>query len=61
MNRTEIYHHVTEKLIAKIEEGVLPWRRSWEQGLPMNFISKRHYNGVNFYRCCVTTFPRPTT
>ncbi len=52
MNRNEIYIRITDKLISKIKDGVLPWRRSWHQGLPANFITKRHYNGINFYHCC---------
>lgn len=52
MNRNDMYSRITEKLIVKIKEGTLPWRRSWHHGLPANFITKRHYNGINFYHCC---------
>ena len=54
MNRNDIYACITDKLISRIKDGVLPWRRSWHQGLPANFITKRYYNGINFCLCCAT-------
>ena len=59
MNRNEIYNRITEKIIAKIEEGVLPWRKSWKTGLPMNFITKRPYNGINFLSLLTNDYPSP--
>jgi antirestriction protein ArdC len=59
MNRAEIYNQISEKIIAKIKEGVLPWRKSWKHGLPMNFITKRPYNGINFLSLLINDFPSP--
>jgi antirestriction protein ArdC len=30
-----------------LENGVVPWRCPWTGGIPMNYISKRHYSGIN--------------
>ena len=59
MNRTEIYNRIIEKLIAKMESGVIPWRRSWSIGSPANFVSKRLYNGINFLSLISEDHPSP--
>jgi antirestriction protein ArdC len=59
MNRAEIYNQISEKIITKIKEGVLPWRKSWKHGLPMNFISKRPYTGINFLSLLMNDFASP--
>ena len=59
MNRTEIYNRITEKLLAKMESGVVPWRRSWSVGSPANFVSKRPYNGINFLSLISEDHPSP--
>lgn len=39
---------VTDRIIQKLEQGVVPWRQSWTtSGLPVNWETKRPYNGVN--------------
>ncbi len=57
MNRADIYNHITEKIIAKINEGTLPWRKSWKSGLPMNFITKQPYKGINFLSLLTNDYP----
>ncbi len=59
MNRTEIYNRITDKLIAKMEAGVVPWRRSWKIGSPVNFVSGRRYNGINFLSLIAEDHPCP--
>ena len=59
MNRNEIYNRITEKLIIKIESGVIPWRRNWSIGSPTNMISKRPYNGINFLSLIAEDHPSP--
>jgi len=46
-----VYEIVTERIIAKLEEGVIPWRRPWhtESGLPRNLVSGKEYRGVNVF------------
>jgi len=59
MNKSEIYTRMTDKLLAKLNEGVIPWRRSWSIGIPRNFISKRPYNGINFLSLLAEDHPSP--
>jgi antirestriction protein ArdC len=45
----KIYQFVTERIIAALEKGVIPWRKSWSGGdsAPVNYKSKKEYRGVN--------------
>ncbi len=46
----KVYELITEKMIEKLEAGVVPWRRPWNGGgAPMNAKSKREYNGMNVF------------
>ena len=46
----DVYAIVTEKIINLLEQGIVPWRRPWTSaGLPRNLVSKRPYNGINYF------------
>ena len=38
-----VFEIVTERIAAKLEQGVIPWRRPWyaESGFPRNLVSGR--------------------
>ena len=45
-----IYDIVTEKILASLEQGVIPWRKPWkfQPGTgPNNYASNRPYHGIN--------------
>lgn len=43
-----VYQIVTERIIAKLENGIAPWRQPWKgEALPCNLVSKRRYRGIN--------------
>ena len=50
-NAAEIRRQLTEKIVAALESGVLPWRKSWvspkNTGRAANVISGRAYTGIN--------------
>lgn len=43
----DVYSRVTARIIELLEQGTIPWRKPWSAGIPQNFISKRHYTGIN--------------
>src|SRR5437773_545481 len=44
----DVYKLVTDKIIAQLEKGQVPWKRPWTiSGLPQNLISGRPYRGIN--------------
>lgn len=42
-----VYDRITNKLIEQLEAGVVPWKKTWTGGLPVNYVSRRPYSGVN--------------
>lgn len=56
----DIYALVTDKIIEAMERGVVPWKRAWEAcGIPMNYITKRAYSGINLMLLSLLSFERP--
>lgn len=44
----DVYGQVTERIIALLEKGVVPWRQPWtEAGMPKNLVTGKPYRGVN--------------
>jgi antirestriction protein ArdC len=45
----KVHTIITEKIIAALEAGVVPWRKPWAGGSasPQNLVTKRHYSGIN--------------
>ena len=50
-SQDQIYQEVTDKIVKLLENGTVPWTRPWNPGeeTPMNFKSKRPYNGLNVW------------
>lgn len=53
-DRTNLYDDITERIIAEIEEGRLPWVQPWETAaaqaplaMPKNASTGRNYSGIN--------------
>ncbi|MCW3835032.1 ArdC family protein [Sphingomonas canadensis] len=51
-DRVSLYDEVTDRIIAELEAGRLPWVQPWGAqgpgpGLPRNALSRRPYSGVN--------------
>jgi antirestriction protein ArdC len=53
-DRTSFYQEITDKIIAELEAGCVPWVRPWGTaaakaplGMPRNAASERRYSGVN--------------
>jgi antirestriction protein ArdC len=50
--RGNLYQEVTDRIIAELEAGRVPWVQPWDSsqtalGLPANAATGRHYSGVN--------------
>ena len=61
MNKFDIYEVVTQKIIERLEEGVVPWHKPWKSagGMPRNMVSNRPYNGINFWLLLAMKFGSP--
>src|SRR5512135_2636296 len=39
--------YVTSKIIERLEEGVLPWRKCWMSGPAKSLTTGKEYRGIN--------------
>lgn len=55
-----LYDEVTNRIIAMIEKGVAPWRKTWNTyGIARNYVSGRLYTGINYILMNNTGHPIP--
>jgi hypothetical protein len=54
IGRDNIYREITDKIIAELERGIVPWVQPWTSGkqlcplgLPVNRLTRRSYSGIN--------------
>jgi antirestriction protein ArdC len=49
MLTNNLYQSVTDKIVAEIEAGTIPWAQPWEGGpvMPANAVTGRPYSGIN--------------
>jgi len=47
--RQDVYQRITERIVALLEAGTVPWRLPWKSDGPRNLISKRPYRGINAF------------
>jgi len=61
MNKFDIYEVVTQKIIDRLEAGVVPWQKPWRNsgGMPSNLVTKRPYNGINFWLLLSLNYTSP--
>ncbi|MVP02149.1 ArdC family protein [Paenibacillus lutrae] len=43
----KIYDMITNRMIALLEQGVVPWRRPWVVGGAVNWKTQKPYRGIN--------------
>ncbi|MBR8536651.1 DUF1738 domain-containing protein [Carboxylicivirga sediminis] len=61
MKSFDIYETVTNLIIQRLENGVIPWAMPWKasNSIPRNLISKKPYRGFNFWYLLSFNFERP--
>ena len=61
MKNFDIYQMVTDRIVERLEAGVVPWQMPWKtaNGIPRNLVSKRAYRGFNFWYLLSFGFERP--
>jgi len=46
--KKDVYQIITDRIIAQLEKGVVPWKQSWKnEGIPANLITLKPYRGIN--------------
>lgn len=48
---TKTYDRITERIIALMEQGTVPWHKPWsiQTGLPRNLVTQKPYRGINTF------------
>lgn len=61
-SQQQIREQITQRIVAAVEGGVMPWRRPWRlsknAGRPANVVSKKPYSGVNPLLLDITAMQR---
>lgn len=51
--KTDVYTIITNRILAQLEQGVVPWRQPWrcfaDGSRPANLRSRRDYRGINLF------------
>ena len=45
--KASTYEIVTQKIIERMEQGEIPWKKPWKAQLPRNLITNKPYRGIN--------------
>lgn len=60
--RPDVYALITERMIALLESGTVPWKKPWqggESGAPRNLVSLRAYSGINAFMLTMAPYQSP--
>jgi antirestriction protein ArdC len=44
---SDVYSQVNDRILAAMEQGIIPWKRPWTGQLSTNYDSGKQYRGVN--------------
>jgi antirestriction protein ArdC len=59
--RGSVYEQITERIIAMLEKGSIPWQKNWktQSSWPCNLVSKRPYQGINVFLLHAMSYESP--
>jgi antirestriction protein ArdC len=59
--KVDVYEIVTERILAELEKGNVPWRRTWSGGYeaPKNLKSRKAYRGINVFLLGLAGYASP--
>lgn len=44
---SKVYDYVLEAILAKLEEGIIPWKQPWSTSPALNYVTRKSYRGIN--------------
>jgi len=56
---SKVYAIVTEKIIAALESGTVPWHKPWKAGIARNAIINRPYSRINALLLGISPYSDP--
>lgn len=58
--KKDVYAIVTDRIVALLEGGTVPWRKPWSGGGPKNVVSGKAYRGVNVFVLACQGYSSPS-
>ncbi|MDN5317585.1 MAG: hypothetical protein PWR08_1710 [Thermoanaerobacterium sp.] len=43
----KVYQYVTDRIIKKMEQGEIPWKKGWMHTPALNYVTRKPYKGIN--------------
>jgi len=61
MAKLDVYQIITDQIIKKLEEGIIPWHKPWKSSeqWPKNFKSDSKYRGINVFLLLMAGYESP--
>ena len=63
MSDRNVYQIITERIVALLEQGVVPWQKPWTtsegDAFPRNLVSRKPYRGVNVFLLHAMSYGSP--
>jgi antirestriction protein ArdC len=61
MNANSVHGQITDRIIALLEQGTVPWQKPWKirTGRPRNLTSKKPYRGINVFLLMTMGYESP--
>ena len=59
MKKTNVYQKVTDRILAAMEQGIVPWRKPFKSSfspVPVNFSTGKPYRGINVFLLNLTAW-----
>jgi antirestriction protein ArdC len=55
------YERITERIIALLEQGTVPWHKPWrvKTSLPRNLVTQKPYRGINVFLLMAMSYESP--
>jgi len=56
-----VYEIITNRIVEKLTEGEIPWKRTWnaKTQAPCSFVSKKNYSGINIFLLASQRYQSP--
>lgn len=58
--KKDVYGVVTDRIVALLEAGTVPWKKTWSGGGPKNLVSGKAYRGVNVFVLACQGYSSPS-
>ena len=59
--KNQAYERITERIVALLEQGTVPWHKPWQvkTGWPRNYVSQKTYRGINVFLLSAMRYESP--